>query len=576
MSYSNKDIANALKELAQYARLDNANPFKIRAYEEAASVIENYPISFQELVEKKEDLTKIPHIGVKIAKKIKDFVTSGEIPALKRYKKKYPSTLLELLALPGLGPKKVMKLYKELGISSLEELQKALEEGKLDGVKGFGKSIIKHLKEGLIMLKQEGKRFLFIEVEPLANEIVAYMQANSLVKKAIVAGSFRRKKETIGDLDLVVVCKAKDNLAVLEYFTKFPKIKAVINKGDDKSTIVLHNNLQIDMRLAQKSFYGSALNYFTGSKAHTLALRKMAKEQGWKINEYGIFNELGELLASKSEKSFYKALGMDYIEPELREMRGEIEAARAHNLPKLIKLSDIRGDLHMHTTFSDGAVSLQDMVAAAFKKGYSYIAITDHSQHIALLNGMDEAKIIQQAKEIKILQEQYPNLTILQGVEVDILEDGSLALSDDILKQLDIVIASIHDHFNFSKKEQTKRILKAISNRYVNIIGHISGRLLQKRQSYNIEYESIFKAAKEHMVALEINSQPRRLDITDLYAKKAKEMGVKFAINSDAHHINCLNYIQYGINQARRGWLEREDVINSFSLRKLRKFLKKE
>ena len=574
MNYSNKDIAKQLKELAMYAQLDGVNRFKIRAYKEAANIIENYPTSLEKMVKNKQNLKQIPHIGKKIEKKIYQLINSGKISALERYRAKYPASLLELLAIPGIGAKKAMILYKKLNVNSLNSLQSALKSGELNNLKGFGKKLIKHIQEGLTMLKQEGKRFLYANAKPYANDIVEYMQKHPKVKKAIVAGSFRRKKESVGDLDLVVVCKKKDSSEVVEHFRKYNKLKDIITQGSNRATIVLENSLQIDLKVAQSSFYGATLSYFTGSKAHTLHIRKMAKEIGWKVSEYGIFKDETKL-DKRSEKSFYKTLGLDFIEPELRELRGEFEAAKNHTLPKLLKQSDIKGDLHIHTNFSDGVESLENMVVAAYKKGYKYIAITDHSWHIPLLHGLDEDRLLKQIEIIDKLNQKYKNFKILKGIEVDILKDGSLALSDDLLEKLDIVVASIHDYFNLSKIKQTNRIIKAMQNPNVNIIGHISGRLIQQRAPYPLNYTKIFEVAKKESVAIEINSQPQRLDINDIYAKLAKEMGVKFAINSDAHHIKCLDYIEYGVNQARRGWLEKKDVINTWGLKKLKEFLDK-
>jgi len=573
MSLSNKEIAKYFEELAKYVELADENPFRVRAYEDAAQVIANYPRSIEEMVRAGEDLTKLPHIGEKIAKKIEEIVTTGRMSALGNYKKKFPEGLLDILAIPGLGPKRVRELHEMLGIENLDDLREAAQQHKIRELPGFSEKLEARILEGVMMRKQEGHRFLYADVEPYAEDYVAYMQGAPAVKKAVVAGSFRRRKETVGDLDMVVVTTSPS--AAVKHFVAYDKCKEVIAEGESRTTVVLQNGLQVDLKTARPSNYGPTLNYFTGSRAHTLALRKMAKERGWKINEYGIFDENGVDICGRTEKSFYKALGLDYIEPELREMRGEIEAAKNHTLPKLIKQRHIRGDLHMHTHYSDGNNSVAEMADAARAKGYEYIAITDHSYHIPLLHGMTPEKTYQQFEEIDAYNQAQPDFTVLKGMEVDILEDGSLAMEDEILRQLDVVIVSVHDHFNLTKKAQTKRIVKAISNPYVHILGHPTGRLIGKRPPYEVDMEKIFDAAYQYGVVMEINAQPTRLDLNDIYAKTAKEKGLKFAIDSDAHHTYCLDFMKYGVYQARRGWLEKSDVINTYSLKKLKKFLKR-
>ncbi|RUM74641.1 MAG: DNA polymerase/3'-5' exonuclease PolX, partial [Sulfurovum sp.] len=437
---------------------------------------------------------------------------------------------------------------------------------------GFSEKLEKRILEGILMRKQEGRRFLYVDAEPYAEDFVAYMEQSAAVKSAVIAGSYRRRKETVGDLDMVVVTKSPREVA--EHFIKYEKCKEVIVQGESRTTVVLENDLQVDLKTARPSDYGTTLNYFTGSRAHTLALRKMAKERGWKLNEYGIFDENGVDISGRTEKSFYKAFGLDYIEPELREMRGELEAAHNHTLPKLIKQKHIKGDLHMHTLYSDGSNTVAEMADAARARGYQYIVISDHSYHIPLLHGMTPQKCIEQWKEIDAYNAAHQDFTILKGMEVDILEDGSLAMEDEILRELDVVIVSVHDHFNLSKKKQTKRIIKAISNPYVHILGHPTGRLIGKRPPYAVDMEKIFDAALEMGIIMEIDAQPKRLDLDDIYVKAAKEKGLKFSIDSDAHRTYCLEFMKYGVYQARRGWLEKSDVINTYSLKKLKKFLK--
>ncbi len=573
MSLSNAEIAKYFEKLAQYVELADENPFRVRAYENAARIIATYPRSIEEMVRAGEDLTKLPHIGEKIAKKIEEIVTTGRMSALEKYQKKFPKGLLEILAIPGLGPKRVRELYEMLGIDSLDALREAAQQHKIRELPGFSEKLEARILEGVMMRKQEGRRFLYVDAEPYAEDFVAYMERSPAVKKAIIAGSYRRRKETVGDLDMVVVTTSPQ--AVTKHFVAYEKCKEVIVEGESRTTIVLENDLQVDLKTARPSDYGTTLDYFTGSRAHTLALRKMAKERGWKVNEYGIFDENGVDISGRTEKSFYKAFGLDYIEPELREMRGELEAAKNHTLPKLIKLRHIRGDLHMHTHYSDGSNSVAEMADAARAKGYEYIVISDHSYHIPLLHGMTPEKTYQQFEEIDAYNQVHPDFTILKGMEVDILEDGSLAMEDEILRQLDVVIVSVHDHFNLTKKAQTKRIIKAISNPYVHILGHPTGRLIGKRPAYEVDMEKIFDTAYEYGTVMEIDAQPKRLDLNDIYTKRARDKGLKFAIDSDAHRTYCLDFMKYGVYQARRGWLEKSDVINTYSLKKLKKFLKR-
>jgi DNA polymerase (family 10) len=572
MSLSNNEIAKYFEKLAEYVELADENPFRVRAYQNAARIISTYPRSIAEMVLSGEDLTKLPHIGEKIAKKIEEIVNTGHLTALEHYEKMFPKGLLEMLAIPGLGPKRVREIYEMLGIDTLQALRQAAEAHRIQKLPGFNEKLEKRILEGIMMRKQEGKRFLYVDAEPYAQDFIAYMMQSPAVKKAIIAGSYRRRKETVGDLDMVVVTKSPQDAA--EHFVAYEKCKEVIVQGESRTTVVLENDLQVDLKTTRPSDYGTTLDYFTGSRAHTLALRKMAKERGWKVNEYGIFDENGVDISGRTEKSFYKAFGLDYIEPELREMRGELEAARNHTLPKLIRQKNIKGDLHMHTHYSDGSNSVAEMADAARAKGYAYIVISDHSHHIPLLHGMTPEKCQQQWAEIDAYNAAHPGFTILRGMEVDILEDGTLAMGDETLRELDVVIVSVHDHFNLGKKAQTKRIIKAISNPYVHILGHPTGRLIGKRAPYDVDMEKIFDAALDFGTVMEINAQPTRLDLDDIYTKTAKEKGLKFSIDSDAHRTYCLDFMKYGVYQARRGWLEKTDVINTYSLKKLKKFLK--
>ncbi|NPA50076.1 MAG: DNA polymerase/3'-5' exonuclease PolX, partial [Epsilonproteobacteria bacterium] len=537
-----------------------------------ARVVESMGKSLDSLVKEGYDLTKLPGIGKDLSEAIKEIVLSGKFSKLEELKREIPESLIELLSIEGLGPKRIKVLYDKFGVTSLEDLAKLAESGELSKIRGFGVKLISKILEGVKLAKKSGKRFRFDIVKPYAEELREYLKNFNGVLKVEVAGSYRRKKESVGDLDILVVAKNWEEVS--DYFVKYEKVKNILSKGETRSTIILRNDLQVDLRSVSKESYGTALHYFTGSKAHNIKIRKIAQDRGWKVNEYGIFNDKGEKIAGESEEEVYKSLGLSYIEPELREDRGEIEAAMRGALPKLIEQKDIRGDLHMHTTYSDGKFSIKEMALAAKEMGYSYIAITDHSKRLTVANGLDERRLKEQWREIEKISSEV-DIKILKGIECDILDDGSLDLSDEVLKELDIVLVAVHYKFNLSKEEQTKRIVNALKNKYVHILAHPMGRLIGGRKALDIDMEEIFKVAKEEGKVLEINAQPQRLDLNDIYAKMAKEMGIKFAISTDSHAIECLKFMEFGINQARRGWIEREDVINTMELDEFLKFIKR-
>lgn len=421
-------------------------------------------------------------------------------------------------------------------------------------------------------LKKKYNRIKISTAEQYALPFVEYLRKNRSIQDIQIAGSYRRRKETIGDIDILVTCD--DSISVTEDFINYNDVDEVLAKGDTRSSIVLKSGIQVDLRVLPQKCYGAAMLYFTGSKAHNIVIRKLAKQRDWKVNEYGLFSD-DDFLAGETEKGIYNKLGLPYIEPELRENRGEFEAAEEGNLPELIKLSDIKGDLHSHTILTDGKNTLEEMAEAAQKLGYKYIANTDHSKRVTVAGGLDEKEVIENIKRTDKLNEQFKNFTILKGIEVDILEDGSLDLPDYILKELDIVIGAIHYKFNLSREEQTERILRAMDNPYFNILAHPTGRLINEREPYDIDLVKIMKKAKENNCILEINAQPSRLDLDDLNSRKAKEMGVKLAISTDAHSTTQLDFMRYGIGQARRGWIEKNNVINTKNINELTKTLKK-
>ena len=571
MSLSNSEIADIFNQMADMLEIKGENPFKVRAYRNGARTIQNLGKSLDDLVKRGMDLTKLPGIGADLSDAIVEILKTGKFAKLEKLKKEMPEGLDKLLAIEGLGPKRIRQLYDNFGVTSLEELAKVAQKGDIYRLKGFGPKLVEKILKGVELAKKAGHRFRFDVAKPFAEELKSYLQSYESVLNVEVAGSYRRKKETVGDLDILVVA---DNWeAVTEWFVKYEKVKEVVSKGPTRSTVILRNDLQVDLRSVAKESYGSALHYFTGSKAHNIKIRKMAVERGWKINEYGVF-EGQKRLGGESEEELYKLMGMQYIEPELREDRGEVEAAISSKLPKLVKLEDIRGDLHSHSDWTDGHASIKTMVKAAKELGYEYIAVTDHSRHLSVANGLDEKRLREQMELIDKLNEEIDGITILKGLECDILEDGTLDLPDSVLKELDLVLGAVHYKFNLSKKEQTKRVIKAMQNPYFNILAHPTGRIIGHRNAYEIDMSELFRACKNESVYLEINAQPERLDINDIYAKEAKEEGVRLSVATDAHDHMSLRFMEYGINQARRGWIEKRDLLNTRSLKELKGLLK--
>ncbi len=572
MSLSNSEIADIFNQMADMLEIKGENPFKVRAYRNGARTVQNLGKSLDDLVKRGMDLTKLPGIGADLSEAIVEILKTGKFAKLEKLKKEMPEGLDKLLAIEGLGPKRIRQLYDNFGITSLEELAKVAQKGEIYKIKGFGPKLVEKILKGVQLAKKAGHRFRFDVAKPFAEELKSYLQSFEGILNVEVAGSYRRKKETVGDLDILVVA---DNWeAVTEWFVKYEKIKEVVSKGPTRSTVILRNDLQVDLRSVAKESYGSALHYFTGSKAHNIKIRKMAVERGWKINEYGVF-EGQKRLGGESEEELYKLMGMHYIEPELREDRGEVEAAMESKLPKLVELEDIRGDLHTHSSWTDGHTSIKTMAKAAKELGYEYLAVTDHSRHLSVANGLDEKRLREQMELIDKLNEEIDGITILKGLECDILEDGTLDLPDSVLKELDLLLGAVHYKFNLSKKEQTKRVIKAMQNPYFNILAHPTGRIIGHRNAYEIDMSELFKACKNESVYLEINAQPERLDLNDIYAKEAKEEGVKLSVATDAHDPMSLRFMEYGINQARRGWIEKRDLLNTRSLKELKGLLKK-
>lgn len=572
MPVSNNDIAKIFNKVADLLEIEDENPFKIRAYRNAAITIDNLSHNAAKMVEEGEDLTELPGIGHDLSEKIKNIIKTGELELLTELENKFPPGLSKLMDVPGLGPKRVKKLYESLNIQNLDDLTKAAEEKKISKLAAFSVKTEDHILEDVKKIQTEYTRTKLSTADQYALPFIEYLQKDENIKNIEIAGSYRRRQETIGDIDILVTCD--NSWGIMDRFVSYDGVARVLSKGETRSSVILKSDIQVDIRVIQQKSYGAALLYFTGSKSHNIAIRKIAKHKGWKVNEYGVF-EGEKFIAGKTEEEVYKKLGLPYITPELRENRGEIEAALKGTLPKLIELNDIKGDLHVHTKVTDGHNSLEEMVEAAIKKGYSYIANTEHSKHVTVAKGLDANALAEHIKKIDKINEKLKDFTVLKGIELDILEDGSLDLPDEILKELDIIVCAIHYKFNMPKQAQTERVLRAMDNEYFNIFAHPTGRLINERSPYDIDMESILKKAKETGCILELNSHPSRLDLNDIHCKMAKDMGIKIAISTDSHSINGYDYISYGIGQARRGWIEASDVINTRNINELKKLLKK-
>ncbi|MFN2359193.1 MAG: DNA polymerase/3'-5' exonuclease PolX [Desulfotignum sp.] len=560
MPVQNTDIAAQLNRMADLLEIEGANPFRVRAYRNAARTVKSLARPVPDLIRQKEDLTGFPGIGQDLADKIKQIVSKGTFPELNEIQGRMPEELPRLMEIEHLGPKRVKQLYQELGISSTEELKAAARAKKIRTIKGFGKKIEQSVLNGLEQMASESGRILLSEAEERAAPLLTHMQKTRNIDQITLAGSFRRRKETVGDLDLLICSDTPKE--VIEHFTAYADIKKMISRGETLCRAVLLSGLHVDLRVLAPADYAAGLHHFTGSKAHNIALRKRAGKKNLKINEYGIFKGKKQISISR-EKQIYEILDLAFVVPELREHTGEIKAAEQDRLPRLIQLQDIQGDLHAHTTETDGLAGLEEMVQTAQDMGYQYLAITDHSEQVRIANGMDRRRLEKQIETIEALNDRLDNFRVLKGVEVDIRADGSLDLPDEILKKLDVRVCSIHFSHNLSKKKQTERIIKAMENPFFNILGHPTGRLINRRKPYAVDLEKVMAAAKENGCFLELNAQPDRLDLSDEACRLARDMGVKIAVSSDAHDTGGLSYLRLGIDQARRGWLERADVINT-------------
>jgi DNA polymerase (family 10) len=567
----NLEIAKIFYEMADILEMQNVE-WKPRAYRKAAKAIESLSVDVSEIYKKEglEGLMKIPGVGEKLAKKIEEFILTGRIKEYERLKKSLPTGLETLIEIPGLGPKKAIILFKKLNIRTIEDLKKAAKEGKIAKLPGFGEKSQENILKGIELFERGQQRLLLSNAITIANEIIEELKKVKGVEKIEPVGSLRRMKETVGDIDILVVTRNPE--AVMDKFVSLKSVERILAKGEKKSMVILKGNVQADVRVFEKDEFGAALQYFTGSKDHNIELRKIAIKKGYKLNEYGLFKG-NKKVAGESEEEIYKILVKNYIPPELRENRGEIEAAIEGKLPKLITLKDIKGDFHVHTKYSDGDDTIEEIAKAAKSMGYEFINICDHSKSEHVAHGMEEERLLKQIEEIKELKRKL-KFNIFAGCEVDILKNGELDYDDEILKKLDIVTAAVHSGFKMSEKEMTERIITALNNKYVKIFTHPSGRLINRREPYQVNMEKIFEVVAKNKIALEIDSFPDRLDLTDVNVKAAKELGIKITIGTDAHSVSQLHYMLLGVAVARRGWAEKEDIINTWEIEKIKEYFK--
>ncbi len=559
----NKKIALILYEIADILEIQGIE-FKPIAYRRAAQTIESLSKDIKEAY-KENKLEELPGIGKHIADKIKEIIETGSLRYYKDLKKKLPIDFEGLMNVEGIGPKKVKLLWKKLGIKNVKDLEKAIEKHKLAKLKGLGEKTEKNILEGIDFAKKSKGRMLLSEAMYIAESIIKKLKD---VKKINYAGSIRRGKETIGDID--ILC-CSNNKNIMEEFVNLDIVKDVIAKGTTRSAIVTKDNVHVDLRLLDEKTYGAALLYFTGSKEHNIELRKIAINKKWKLSEYGLFKG-DRLIAGKTEEEIYKKLGLGYIEPELRENNGEIEASRRNKLPNLVKLEDIKSDLQMHSDYSDGNNTIKEMAEKCIKLGYKYMLVTDHTGKLKIANSLDERRAENYFKEIDRLNKNFKNFRIFKGAEVDIKENGDIGISDKFLKKFDVIVASIHSAFKKSKEEQTKRLLKAMDNKYIKIIGHLTGRLINERKSIEVDIDKIFKKARENNIVLEINAFPNRLDLNDANVREAIKNGCKLSLGTDAHSAEQLDFMKFGVITAKRGWAEKKDIVNCYDVNKFKKF----
>ena len=570
MPVHNADIARMFEEIGDLLEIQEANPFRVRAYRNAARTLGELRLDVAATIEQGRELPKLPGIGEDLGNKIREIVDTGTCGLLQRLRKELPAAITELLRIPGLGPRRVKTLYHDLGVHTLEQLYKAAREGRIRSLAGFGEKTELAILQSVETHLARARRFKLALAAQYAQPLAEYLRQAKEVSRVVIAGSFRRMRETVGDIDILVT--AAPGSPVMERFTSYGEAKEVLASGPTRASVMLASGIQVDLRVVPAESFGAALHYFTGSKAHNIAVRRIAQEQGLKLNEYGVFR--GEQrIAGETEESVFRALGLPFIPAELRENAGEIEAARRGELPRLIELADLKGDLHAHTKATDGRHALREMALAAKARGLAYLAITEHSRRETMAHGLDPQRLARQIDEIDRLNREPDGITLLKGIEVDILEDGSLDLPDSILARLDLVVGAVHSHFNLSRQRQTERILAALEQPHFSMLAHPSGRLIDRREPYDVDMLRIIRKARDRGVFLELNAHPERLDLSDTHCRMAKEEGVLVSVNSDAHSVLEFDNLQYGVGQARRGWLEKREVLNTRALAELRPLL---
>jgi DNA polymerase (family 10) len=569
---TNDQVARVLQEIADLLEIKGENVFKVRSYARAAEAVSSLGEPIAAVAERGE-LSRLPGIGRSIAEKITELIETGRCQRHQELRAEFPPGLLDLLRVREIGPKTVKLLYEQLGIADLEELEAAAREHRLREVKGFGAKSEDNVLKGIERLHHFTGRYTLGVADPIARATVAALREQAPVDQIEVAGSLRRMKETIGDIDILVT--STDPEAVMEVFTQLPAVHEIVAKGPTKSTIATVDGLQMDVRVVAPSSFGAALQYFTGSREHSVRLRELAVRRKLRLNEYGVFRVNGKekRIGGETEEQMYEALGLPWIPPELREDQGEIDAARENRLPDLIELKDVKGDLHVHTDWSDGHHTIEEMAEAARQRGYRYLVVSDHSPSAVIAGGLPPARLREQMKVIRALNRKRKNFTVFCGSEVDIKRDGSLDFPEDLLAELDFVTASVHSSFKLDARTMAERIIRAIENPYVDVIGHPTGRIIGAREPYEVDLDMVMRAAAQHKVALEINSFPDRLDLKDVHARRARDLGVPIIINTDAHDAAHLDLLRYGVAQARRGWITAADVVNCRPLNRLRTWI---
>ena len=570
MPIHNADIATIFEEMADLLEISAANPFRVRAYRNAARLVGDLQLDIAATLAKGETLPKLPGIGADLGARIREIVATGHCAALDRLRQSMPPAITELLRVPGIGPKRVRTLYHELDVQTLPQLYKAAREGRIRELPGFGEKTETKILRATEAHIAHPRRFKLAVAAQYADALVDFLGRTPGVRECVVAGSLRRMRETVGDIDILATAIAGSR--VTARFTEYPEVREVLASGPTRSTVVLKSGLQVDLRVVPPESHGAALHYFTGSKAHNIALRRIALDAGLKLNEYGLFRGKRRI-AGKTEASVFAALGLPFIPPEMREDRGEIEAARTGKLPRLVELADLRGDLHAHTKWTDGHQTVCEMAKAAAARGLSYLAITDHSRRLTVAHGLDPQRLAKQCDEIARAGKGLDGFTLLTGIEVDILDDGALDLPDALLAGLDVVIAAVHSRFDLSRERQTERILRALDHPSVSMLAHPLGRLIDRRDPYDVDMLKIIRKAKACGCHLELNAHPERLDLLDTHCRMAKDEGVLVSVNSDSHSVLEFDNLKFGIGQARRGWLEKGDVLNTRGLAAVKRLL---